>query len=170
MVTETEEKRKAGNAKLENLIPNSRRPQLCTDKTPPPSLVSWARPYRTTALPTDPELLYCTSREILLSTALKRTKTPQPESSSFSANTGGKALMSGRNPGSGSGTASISQNSQARQSPGQKSDLPGRGLQSLRYLSHRGEHKKPKLREDPVSLNNVAATQDKGTALPLKLL
>ena len=45
--------------------------------------------------------------------------------------------MSGRNPGSGSGTASISQNSQARQSPGQKSDLPGRGLQSLRYLSHR---------------------------------
>jgi len=32
-VTETEEKRKAGNAKLENLIPSSRRPQLCTDKT-----------------------------------------------------------------------------------------------------------------------------------------
>ena len=53
------------------------------------------------AWPIDPELL--------LSTALKRTKAPQPESSASSANTGGKALKSGRNPGSGSGTASISQ-------------------------------------------------------------
>ena len=55
----------------------------------------------TTALPTDPELL--------LSTALRRTKASQPISSASSTNAGGKALKSGRNPGSGSGTVSISQ-------------------------------------------------------------
>jgi len=115
------------------------------------------------AWPIDPELL--------LSTALKRTKAPQPESSASSANTGGGKHWSqvGTQDQVQAQPPSL-KNSQARQSPGQKSDLPGRGLQSLRYLSHKGEHKKQNLQEAPVSLNNAATTQDKGTALPLKLL
>lgn len=50
-------------------------------------------------------------------------------------------------------------NSQARQSPRQRNQIL---LAEAAYLSHGDEDKKPKTREDPVSLNNAATTQDKG--------
>ena len=77
--------------------------------------------------------------------------------------------MSGSNPVSGSGTASISQEQSGLPVAWAEMRSSWQRLAEPAYLSHRGEHKKPKMREDPVSLNNVAATQDKGTSFPLKL-
>lgn len=78
--------------------------------------------------------------------------------------------MSGSNQGPGSGTASISHEQSGKPVVSTEIRPSWQRYAEPAYLSHRGQYKKPKTLEDPVSLNNVAATQDKGASLlPPKL-
>lgn len=77
--------------------------------------------------------------------------------------------MSGSNLVSGSGTASTSQEQSGPPIVPAEIRSSWQRLAEPAYLRHRGEYKKPTTQEDPVSLNNVAAAQDKRASLPLKL-
>lgn len=72
----------------------------------------------------------------------------------------GKHWISGSNPVSGSGTASQEQSGPPVASAEIRSCW--QRLAEPAYLSLGDEDKKPKTQEDPVSLNNAVATQDKG--------